>query len=427
VSVSSSSCPEEEEEFCLGEEDAGPAPTVEPVASDAEVAAYEAARKLPPSIGSPAYACRSTVRRVLLVYNPRSGARRGERIMLAAKRLLERQGVQVTALATQRAGHAEELARTADLRAVDVLCVLGGDGSMHEAVNGFMRRADFEEVRRRVPLALIAGGTGNSFALELQGSTRLRHAVATIARGLHVPIDIARITMPHSAPANSSATASREAREEVLYCFNSLHWGLGSKVNVTAERLRWMGNAVRYTTAALLELVHGSLTPATVLYEDRDGVVHELTDRFCLVIANNIMSAAKGMKMAPQARLNDGLIDLLLITSYRPTDLFQMFRKVYEGTHVDLPYVKYLQVRRFSITPFRPATTTTTTAAAASVLASSSTACTSPTASSVAAAAAGGAEAEAEVSEELVDIDGELKGSTPFRCDVVPLAIRVIV
>jgi diacylglycerol kinase family enzyme len=292
-----------------------------------------------------------------------------------------------------------------------------------------------------VPLALIAGGTGNSFALELQGSTRLRHVVATIARGLHVPIDIARITMPRasasassSAPAAASPVASAsslpapspaepETQEEVLYCFNSLHWGLGSKVNVMAERLRWMGNAVRYTTATLLELVHGSLTPATVLYEDREGLVHELTDRFCLIIANNIMSAAKGMKMAPLARLNDGLIDLLLITSYRPTDLFQVFRKLYEGTHVDLPYVKYLQVRRFSITPYGP------TAAASSSASSSAgpSAAASATSGQQQQPSGAGGEGECEVSEELVDIDGELKGSTPFRCDVVPLAVRVIV
>jgi hypothetical protein len=77
---------------------------------------------------------------------------------------------------------------------------------------------------------------------------------------------------------------------QIIYSFNSIHWGLASKVAMTAERLRWMGKAVRYTTAALLELLNGHSSWAAIQFEDSEGNVVEYKEKFCLAIANNIPS-----------------------------------------------------------------------------------------------------------------------------------------
>ena len=102
------------------------------------------------------------------------------------------------------------------------------------------------------------------------------------------------------------------------------------------------------------------------------------------------------MKMAPDAKLNDGLIDLIIIRSSSTFDLMVLFKKIYDGTHPELPYVDYHQVKSFSITPFRKETKEVET------------------------------ETDPEISEEIIDVDGELKGLTPFSCKVIPRAIRVI-
>jgi len=167
---------------------------------------------------------------------------------------------------------------------------------------------------------------------------------------------------------------------------------LASKVNVTAERLRWFGRATRYTTAALLEITRGEKERAKIKIVDKDGNTIEYEDEFSLAIANNIISAAKGMQMAPDAKLNDGLVDLLLVRSSNTFDLMNTFRKIYDGTHTELPYVDYLQVKSFSICPIRT-----------------------------------GDDGHTELIEELLDIDGELKGFSPFSCEVLPLSIRVII
>jgi YegS/Rv2252/BmrU family lipid kinase len=336
--------------------------------------------RFPPTFQPPLNAARTTVKYVAVIYNPFSGAKRGAKLMELAKELFQRRGVQVKAVPTEHPGHCRELCATMDLEPYDVLCVMGGDGTFHEAINGWMARTD--KARLRVALGLIAGGTGNSFAWELYGDCKLKTAVEHICAGVYAPMDICRLTLPHP-----------DRPDEVLYCFNSIHWGLGSKVAVTAERLRWMGAALRYTTAALLEMVNGCCMATTLLMEDKDGNVSELKTDICLIIANNIRGAAKGMTIAPSAFVNDGLIDLLVITSDKVLDLARILQGFFDGSHVDLPFVTYLQCSKFSISPFRDRKHKT----------------------------------ELQIVEEVVDVDGELKGSTPLLCEVLPSSVRVII
>lgn len=114
-----------------------------------------------------------------------------------------------------------------------------------------------------------------------------------------------------------------------------------------------MGNAIRYTTAALYEVFRGEKTFAKIVFEEKDGKIIEYEEEFCLIIANDIVTAAKGMKLAPRAKLNDGLIDLLLIRSSATLDLMMLFKRIYEGTHIELPFVEYRQVKSFSVIPFK--------------------------------------------------------------------------
>jgi len=217
------------------------------------------------------------------------------------------------------------------------------------------------------------------------GDTDISLAIDTIKRGVNLHIDVAKVTKVEHNEA------------EVIYSFNSIHWGLASKVNVTAENLRWMGKAIRYTTATLLELMHGNSSLANIKFEEGNGKVTEYSEAFCCAIANNIVVAAKGMRMAPKAKLNDGLIDLLLIRSHKTLDLLSIFKHVYDGTHTELSYVEYVQVKWFSIVPFVRDTGSVMT------------------------------ELDPQIAEEVVDIDGELKGATPFKCEMIHNAIKVII
>jgi diacylglycerol kinase (ATP) len=261
-----------------------------------------------------------------------------------------------------------------DFSGFDVVVGVGGDGTFHECINGMMRRS--AKGKQPAPLALIAAGTGNSFMHELR-CFKLKSAVYHILRGVNYPIDICRLTFGDSS---------------TCFSFNSIHWGIASKIMLTAERLRWMGSAMRYTTACFMEIVGGEKAQlAKVVVTDENDREVEYNDKFIVAIANNIITASRGMKMAPEAKIDDGLIDLLLIKATSTLNLLDIFRRTYDGSHTDLPYVIYQKVKKFSITPYKESET-----------------------------------GELEEIEEIIDVDGELKGCTPFTCEVLPQTLRIV-
>jgi diacylglycerol kinase (ATP) len=339
-----------------------------------DVEKYEKAGKFPESIVLPSNGKICKINRVLLIYTPYSGAQRGKVIAKKATKLLSEANVKVDLIQLERAGHAQEIVAQADLSIYDCLCAVGGDGTFHEAINGLMRRP---EDQRKTPIAMIPAGTGNSFTVELLGGIDVHRAVKHVLRGLHCPIDLTRVHFG-------------EDKDKYIYSFNSIHWGLASAVNVRAEKLRWMHSGLRYTTAIFYEFMKGAKTKARIEFELQDGTKKDYNDEFCLLIANNIMSAKKGQKMAPDAKLNDGLIDIVLIRSSNAFDLVKAFARTYEGTHTKLDYVEYLQVKSFSVTPIKETVLQDDT-------------------------------------EEIIDIDGELVGHTPFTATVMQQVINVII
>jgi len=374
-----------------------------------------------------------------MIYNPKSGMHKGVRVMNVARNTFTKIGINVDVIPLEYPGHATQLCETLSLEGYDILCVVGGDGTVHECINGLMKRKESSGTRAP-PLSILPAGTGNSMVLELNGIKSLARSIQAAIAGFSIPMDILKVTVlftsddPALSRVNSGTNGNNGSsrgswnsvegegqlnsnnfcsstrkeivdegscpisyvKKEVIYGFNSIHWGLGSKISATAEKLRWMGHAFRYTTAAFLEVLHGTSTRARIIIENHDGTAEEFDDTYCLLIANNIGTAAKGMKMAPKAKINDGLIDLLLIRSHRTLDLMHIFKRVYSGKHTLLPYVEYRQVRKFCVTPFKDT---------------------------------GGLKTDydPEIAEEVVDIDGELKGCTPFICEVIPHAVDIII
>lgn len=363
--------------------------------------------------------------------------------MQNARNSFLKKGINVEVIPSEYQGHATTICETLDLQSFDVLCVVGGDGTLHECINGLMKRRENPSTlnQRMPPLSILAAGTGNSMVLELNGIKALHRSLHSAVGGFTIPMDILKVTVMYtsssptsgrtSTPSSCSTPIMRESfcseegeglrldckkflkatqdeiieeeavplsnvRKEIIYGFNSIHWGLGSRIAVTAEKLRWMGHAFRYTTAAFMEMLHGTSTRARIVVENHDGTTEEFNDTYCLLIANNIGTAAKGMKMAPKAKINDGLIDLLLIRSHKTLDLMHIFKRVYSGRHTKLPYVEYRQVRKFCVTPYKDTGGMKT-------------------------------DIDPEVAEEVIDIDGELKGCTPFICEIIPNAIDIII
>ncbi len=295
------------------------------------------------------------IRRLAVVVNPHGGKRNGIRVLERIRHIFDSVGIELEILVTQRVGHATEIAKNLDLQHLDGICVVGGDGTFHEVVNGLMQRDD----SLSVPLGIIPAGTGNSLAQHLQCHDPIE-AVRRIVAGLSQSLDVVRVTL----------------QDQSVHCINIVGWGAVSDINSTAERMRFLG-PTRYTVAALWHILIPKVRRATLVLDGRT-----ITDDFLFVIACNTKYTGAGMKLAPDAEIGDGKIDVVVLRRVSRWQMLRLFMKVFDGSHVALSCIEFHQVRSFSI--------------------------------------------QSEAADR-VNLDGEMKGNSPMTATLLPSALSIFV
>ncbi|MDP7566069.1 MAG: diacylglycerol kinase family lipid kinase [Candidatus Marinimicrobia bacterium] len=259
-----------------------------------------------------------------ITVNPHGGTKKGVAILEKVLPVFDSANAEVKVVETEYAGHARELAREVEIDGYDGFCCIGGDGTMHEAINGIMTRKD----GKKIPIGLITGGTGNSFMHDMDCLDPV-NAAKRIVTGRRRLIDIFKC----------------EADGTVYYGFNIIGWGIPTDMNILAEKMRWMGKQ-RYNVAAIIEVIRHRMRFARI---EIDG--NMIGADFGFVIGCNTIHTGAGMKMAPLARLDDGLIDLLIVRKVGRLKLLKLFPKIFSGRHIGDPALDYRQVSDFCIKP----------------------------------------------------------------------------
>jgi len=284
--------------------------------------------------------------------------------------IFEVAGVQVVTLLTDYAGHAGDYVRNEEL--LDAFVGIGGDGTAHEIASAMMNRP----VKDRVPIGIIPAGSGNTWAYDL-GLEDAVSAAEAVVRGGTTAIDVMSIEVDHEA-----------AVESPLIAINICGFGMPAAVLEQANSLRWLGSA-QYELAGLVLIALGKTRfGATLEVENVDGSIltRELDD-CSFVQAHNNMHMGKKVAFAPEARMDDGLIDLVLVKRSGGLDILHANALARGATHVNLPFVEVLRCRSYKLTP-------------------------RATSSSGAAAA--------------INLDGELEEMTrPFRVSCLPRSLEV--
>ena len=265
-----------------------------------------------------------SVRKILLVVNPTGGVRNGIEILKNIKPIFESGGVELEIIETKYAGHAKDIAKAMDISKFESLCLVGGDGTIHEAVNGIYTRKD----GTRLPLGLIPAGTGNSLMHDFN-CLDPNVAAKWIINGYSKKIDLAEIKMEH----------------KVVYAFNIVGWGMITDINLRADGVRWMGEN-RYTYAALMEIMshklrHAKLTLGGKTYDEK----------FTFILGSLTKFTGSAMKMAPKAKLDDGLIDVSIVRNASRKQMMNLFPKIFTGEHIYSDILEYKQVDSYSIIP----------------------------------------------------------------------------
>jgi diacylglycerol kinase (ATP) len=268
-----------------------------------------------------------------LLANPSAGRGRAAGLVEPVRAALHAAGVEVLVLVGRSAAESVALTRAAVADGVAAVVAVGGDGLVHWAVQALAATG--------VPLAVVPAGTGNDFATVLGGPRSLAGLAAAVAAGRSTEID-AGLAAPDGVPASAvtdPATADPAGVAERWWT-GVLCAGFDSAVNERANRMRWPRGPRRYDLAVFAELY--ALRPRhLVLTVDGDRQEHEVT----LVAVGNGPQYGGGMRICPDARMDDGLFDVTVVGPLGRAELVRLKPRLRTGRHVEHRSVQVIRGR----------------------------------------------------------------------------------
>jgi YegS/Rv2252/BmrU family lipid kinase len=252
------------------------------------------------------------------IVNGAAGSGRCEKLAPEALGALERRGVSLEVTNTEAPKHATELAMQAAKSGRRRFLSVGGDGTAAEVVNGLIAAG----VSRECELAMLPLGTGNSFLRDF-GITDLEAAAATIERDSSHPIDVLRLTH----------------EEGVQHFINTMGTGFVARAGeLTNERFKFLG-AAGYVAAVLVCVVRLRYEETVLRYASETDDARTVLTSF-----SNSQYTGGSMRMAPDASVDDGLLDVVRAGALGRVALTSAFARIFSGTHTALDEVWTRQV-----------------------------------------------------------------------------------
>jgi diacylglycerol kinase (ATP) len=262
---------------------------------------------------------------IALVVNPKAGRNSGLRAAEAAERVFGGGGWRVTRKPTGAHGEAQQLAREAAGEGFEAVFACGGDGTLSQVVQGLFGTG--------LPAGLIPAGTGNDFARTVGLSHRPDVAARQALLGHEAEIDLL------------------EVNEGAAWALNVMGVGFDARV---AERInrrtRLTGGLTAYITAVTQELVRYRPTEVTLHVGNATW-----EGRAMLVAIANATCYGAGMRIAPEADITDGLLDVVLVEHIGRLAFVWSFPRVLKGSHLSHPAVHVWRAAQCTVETTAPA------------------------------------------------------------------------
>ena len=263
-----------------------------------------------------------TLGRMLVIVNPGAGGG-SHRVLERLRSALLRLGIDPEVVTTDRPGHATVIAREAAERGRRLIVAVGGDGTVHEVVNGLVD-AESGQLRGDDPvLGVVSAGSGcdlvRTFGLDRDPETLARHLASE-----HVTrIDLGRVRL-----------TGVDGRPATRVFANVAEVGFGGTVAVAARRLPARLGPRRYTLGIVAAWGAFRRVGMTVTH---DGGVHAAD--LCNVVIANGQFFGGGLKVAPRSLPDDGRFDVQAWGG-TVTDVVRAGRQLRTGAHLQRPDVR---------------------------------------------------------------------------------------
>ncbi len=290
---------------------------------------------------------------IALIANPCAGGGKGSRILPRVEHALQRNRIDYRIFITQHHAHALEIAGRLQPGRYDGIVSMGGDGTNFHLLNGLLKRNDADQLP---PLGIIPVGSGNSFALDL-GIRSTAGGLRALVRATTRPVDVCRFSQA----------------DDSWYFVNLAGFGFVTDVARTAHRLKRFGD-FSYVLGVFYRMLDLRFHHMELEIDGR-----RIEGKNCFVEFCNSRYTGGRMLMAPDAKIDDGQFDVVVVGPLSRGSLMATFPKIFNGTHGSNPAVRIYRARTARVT-------------------------TDPT--------------------KMLLPDGELFGSTPTRIDILPRRVR---
>ncbi len=253
---------------------------------------------------------------ILVIANPAARHGEGGRRLPVLQQTLKDLGLPHEVSVTSGPEDAIHLAREGAESGYKVIVAAGGDGTMHEVANGLLLAGDGDTLLGCVPL-----GNGNDFCHALGIPQAIDEACQLLAERPVRSIDVGRV-------------GSR-------FFINTLGVGFDAQAGIESRKIPWLRGLPLYLVAIFRSLRAYSIPTITVTY---DG--ESLTQPMTMIVLCNGPREGGGFLVAPGAKVDDGILEVVLARGLSRLGILRLLPEVMRGTHLDKEPVTLLRGQR---------------------------------------------------------------------------------
>lgn len=299
-----------------------------------------------------------------LVVNPASGnGATGKRFPVMAD-IIKQEGLSFVHRFTESPGHATEITRHFLQEGHDLIIAVGGDGTTNEVLNGFFDRSG-AAIRPSAAISFISGGTGRDLIRTVGIPVDTASAVRHIINSEVHPIDLGRVSY-----------LTKDGLQQSRYYINVAGLGLdGATVDRVNRTSKALGGFISFLWATIATLALYKNQKMQIIVDEQEICNEPVT----VVVFGNGQYFGGGMHIAPNASVDDGLLDIIILRDLSKLNLLLSLPRVYKGSHLSHGRITSLRGKKVRVFADQTA---------------------------------------------LLDLDGEQPGSAPIELEIIPHAIN---
>ena len=282
---------------------------------------------------------------ILVIYNPIAGRGRVKKYWPKVQQALINAGVEFDVANTSAPLDAMNLAEKAATKYSTVVAV-GGDGTVHEVVNGLLRASSEGET---IALGVVPLGNGDDFAKMIPPQTTIggkvfdwHVAIEKINKGQTKLFDVARM---------SGNQTRSDQYNQPQYFMNGMDIGFGAQAALNFTKVpSFLTGMTAYLAAIMKTLIDYRIPKIRIQIDDQEAFEQSTT----MTAITNGRCFGSGFWVCPEAQVDDGLLDVMVTQSVGRLKILRLIPKIIKGTHVNEPILKNYKARRVDIKSQRP-------------------------------------------------------------------------